>query len=263
MNNADILRSFYESSKEDSRLISKHGAIEFIVTTTYINKYLKQTDRIFEIGCGTGRYSLHYARMGYEVDALELIETNLAILKNNIKETDKINAVLGNALDLSIYADNTFDITLLLGPMYHLYTEADKLQCLNEAVRVTKKGGYLFTAYCQFDASMIQSIFSGDRLYDFVVENGMLDENIYLPISNPNGVFELHRKEQIDKLINTLDLMRIHYVGTDMFTHYHKESVDSLDERLYQKYIEYTLSICENQNLVGASNHTLDILQKK
>lgn len=256
-----ILTSFYRDGAENKRLVSKHGAIEFITTTKYINKYLNEGDKILEIGSGTGRYSLYYAHKDYEVDAIELVEENLKVLKDNILPTDNIRAIQGNALDLSMYPNETFDITLLLGPMYHLFTREEKIKCLSEALRVTKKGGVVFVAYCQFDASMIQTGFIRN-MYDFLVENNLLDNETILPISNPNGIFELYRKEQIDELNLNFDIDRLHYVGTDMFTHYFSENIDRMDEILYQKYIRYTLNICENQNLVGLSNHTLDILRK-
>ena len=61
MNGEEIIKSFYESRKEDERLASQSGAVEFSVTTAYIDRYLQPGDKIIEIGCGTGRYSLHYA----------------------------------------------------------------------------------------------------------------------------------------------------------------------------------------------------------
>jgi len=256
-----ILSDFYFSIKEDKRLTSKHGMVEFTVTTKYIEKYLKKNDRILEIGCGTGRYALYYARKNYCVDAIELMENHLEVLHKNKLPADNICAIQGNALDLSAYPDETFDVTLLLGPMYHLFTLEDKLKCLSEAKRVTKKNGVIFIAYCQFDASMIQAGFI-KNMYGFLLENNLLDEKTYLPISNPAGIFELHRKEQIDELNSHFNFERLHYVGTDMFTHYYKDEIDNMDDNLYQKYIAYTLSVCENQNLVGLSNHTLDVLKK-
>ncbi len=47
--------------------------IEFITTTTYINKYLKKNDRILEVGAGTGAYYLYYAYKGDTVDSIELV----------------------------------------------------------------------------------------------------------------------------------------------------------------------------------------------
>ncbi len=258
---SDILTTFYDGEKEDARLASRHGAVEFLVTTRYIDRYLKPGDRLLEVGCATGRYSLHYARQGWEVDALDLVESNLEVLRQNALPTDRVRAVQGNALDLSRYPDEAFDVTLVLGPMYHLFAEEDKRLCLREALRVTKPGGLLFVAYCQFDAAMVQTGFL-QGMHDYLTENNLLDTRSYLPVSNPAGVFELYRKEQIDKLIRSLDADRLHYVGTDMFTAYYPEKIDQMDDALYGAYVAYTLTICENQNLVGVSNHTLDILRK-
>ncbi len=263
MNGEEIIQSFYAAGKEDERLTSQSGAVEFRVTTAYIDRYLRPGDRIIEIGCATGRYSLRYAQQGHAVTALDLVEDNLDVLREHMLPSDDIEVVQGNALDLSRWADESFDAALLLGPMYHLYTEADKLTTLREALRVTRRGGYLFVAYCQFDAAMIQSIFSGKKLYDHVTQSGLLNEETWLPISNPAGVFELYRKEDVDRLDARLDADRLHYVGTDMFTYYIRGDVEGLDAELYEKYLSYTMSICENQNLVGASNHTLDVLRKR
>lgn len=256
-----IIKDFYFSEEEDKRFSSKHGMVEYITTLKYIDKYLKAGQRILEIGCGTGRYALHYAHKGYKVNAIDLVQVNLDVLNKNTLPADDICAIQGNALDLSVYENDTFDITLLLGPMYHLFTEDDKINCLKEAVRVTKVNGFIFAAYCQFDAAMIQTAFIHQK-YNFLVDNNFLDESSFLPISNPNGVFEIYRKEQIDALNKSINVQRLHYVGTDMYTQYFPKVIDDMSDVIFQKYIEYTHSICENQNLVGLSNHTLDVLKK-
>ena len=77
------LVDFYNRIDEDSRLLSKHGKIEFLTTVKYIEKYLQPGMRILEIGAATGRYSHALARKGYQVDALELVEHNIEIFKQN------------------------------------------------------------------------------------------------------------------------------------------------------------------------------------
>ncbi|HKL79535.1 MAG TPA: class I SAM-dependent methyltransferase, partial [Mobilitalea sp.] len=124
------MSNFYASGKEDARLTSKHGMVEFTITLKYIDKYVHLGDRILEVGCATGRYSLHYARKGFRVDAIELVQSNLDILNKKTLPTDNICAIQGNALDLSVYENDVFDVTLVLGPMYHLYSTEDKLKCL-------------------------------------------------------------------------------------------------------------------------------------
>lgn len=47
----------------------------------------------------------------------------------------KANVIQGNAIDLSMYEDNTFDITLCLGPLYHLFKpEETKKQLMKQSV---------------------------------------------------------------------------------------------------------------------------------
>jgi ubiquinone/menaquinone biosynthesis C-methylase UbiE len=255
------VEAFYESRREDERLQSREGQVEWFVTCSYIDRYLFPGARILEIGAGTGRYALRYAQMGYQVDAIEPVLANLDVLSARIKAGDNIRAIQGNALDLSRYEDNSFYRVLLLGPMYHLFSPVDKTRCLSEAHRVCKPGGLVYVAYCQFDPSMIQYAFMRGA-YPTLIENGFLNEKTFQPISDPRTIFELHRKRDIDALSDGLPSRRLHYVGTDMFAHYMADSLKEMDEPLFQHYLEYTLNICENTDLTGVSNHVLDIREK-
>lgn len=121
METTQYLVDFYNHYDEDCRLTSRHGTVEFLTTMRYIEKYLKSSDHILEIGAGTGRYSHTLARQGYTVNAIELVEHNIEVFQKNTLSNENISVIQGNALDLSVFPDNQFDITLLLGPLYHLY----------------------------------------------------------------------------------------------------------------------------------------------
>ena len=73
-------------------------------------------------------------------------------------------------MDLSAFAENTYDITLFLEPMYHLFTKEDKQKAVSEAIRVTKQGGTVFVAYCISDPSIL---ISGFKLKSFSVQEFM------------------------------------------------------------------------------------------
>jgi len=78
----EILRSFYDDIDEDRRLNrSRQGQLEYITTMNYIHRYAKAGAKILEIGAGTGRYSIALAKEGYNVTAVELVESNLEVLK--------------------------------------------------------------------------------------------------------------------------------------------------------------------------------------
>ena len=113
-NESERINKTYDIFNEDSRLNhSKAARVEFLTTIHYIEKYLKEGDRILDIGAGAGEYSFYFARKGYDVSALELADANIAAFRKKLSSEDKIDLVQGNALDLSCYEDKSFDIVLL------------------------------------------------------------------------------------------------------------------------------------------------------
>ena len=256
------LEDYYSNYDEEGRLLSQHGQVEYRTTMKYIREALggDKTKRILEVGAGTGRYSVTLAKEGWPVTAVELVEHNLNILKSKLDGTEDIRALRGNALDLSRFADESFDLTLVLGPMYHLYTREDKLQALSEALRVTKPGGILMVAYCMNDPTVIQYVFGLNKLRE-VMEGLMLTEDWHA-ISRPEDLFEMVRPEEIAALDAQLPAQRLKLVATDGATNYMRPMIDAMDAETFEKWMEYHLCTCERQDLIGASNHTLDILRK-
>ena len=91
----------------------------------------------------------------------------------------------------------------------------------------------------------------------------MLDTTTFETFSNPWDIFELYRKEDIDELMSHFNVTRLHYVGTDMATHYMREVVDAMDDELYEMYLRYHFVICERADMIGASHHFLDVFRKE
>ncbi len=260
MDTFKALESYYNTHDENLRLSSRHGSIEFLTTVEYIKKYLKSGMKILEIGAGTGQYSHYFARLGYEVDAVELMPCNIEVFKNNTEPSEKVTITQANATDLSDFSSGTYDITLLLGPMYHLFKQDDKISALSEAIRVTKKGGIIFSAYCSADASILQFGFIKGNA-NYLIDSGMLDPVTFKTHSEPKDIFELYTKTDIDSLMENFEVKRLHFVGTDMAAHYFPDIIDNMDNKTFQLYFRYHMSICERYDLVGASNHFLDIFK--
>lgn len=260
----DPLAAYYNRYDEDGRLLPNHGKVEFLTTMRYISRYLQPGMKVIEIGAGTGRYSRTIADMGYSVEAVELNAHNIEIFKTNITPEQQINVTQGNALDLSAFNDNTFDITLVLGPLYHLYTESDKQQAIAEALRITKSNGVVFVAYCISDGSLIWSGFQR-KVFDVAdyIRRGKIDPVTFDTVSVPEDIFELVRKEDIDRLMDVFAVERLHYVATDLYTNYMRDAVNEMDEETFALYMRYHFAICERQDMVGITHHSLDIFKKK
>ena len=257
------LNEFYSSYDEDSRLLQRHGSVEFLTTMRYIEKYIKPGDRVIEIGAGTGRYSHALARQGYTVEAVELIGHNIEVFRKNTLPSENITITQGNALDLSSFQDSKYDITLLLGPLYHLYSIEDKRQALREAIRVTKPGGIVFAAYVISDGCLLDDGFNrGNINIAEYIEKGLIHGKTFAAKSEPEDLFELVRKEDIDELMSVFPTTRLHYVASDGCALFMREAIDRMDDETFELYLQYHFATCERSDLAGVTSHSIDIFRK-
>ncbi|QAA34545.1 class I SAM-dependent methyltransferase [Clostridium manihotivorum] len=253
------LEKYYNKFCEDKRLTRRHGQVEYITSMKYIHDYLdnNKAAKILDVGAGTGRYSVQLAEEGYDVTAIELVKHNLGVLKS---KGSTVKAMQGTALDLSRFDENTFDVTLVFGPMYHLYKFEDKVKALEEAKRVTKVGGIILVAYCMNEYSIITYGFKENNILKSI-ENGKVNENFHI-IAEPEDLYDYVRIEDIDKINEAAAIERVKLVAADGPTNYMRPILNAMDEDTFKVFIEYHLSTCERPDLLGASAHTLDILRK-
>lgn len=256
----NYIEDYYNNYDEDKRLMRKNRLPEFLITMKYIEKYLTPNSKIIEIGAGTGRYSVSLAEKGYDVTAVELVPYNIEILKKKVKPNHKIKIYEGNACDLSFIESETYDIVLLLGPMYHLYNEEDKHNAISEALRVAKKGGIIYSAYCNNDTVMYKMFYTKKILNH--LKNGDIDDN-YHAVSKPELIFELYRKEDIDRLMSKYNITRLHFVGVDMLSYLYNNKLERLNKKEFEEYMKFLNVICENESMTGLSIHMLDIFRKE
>ena len=257
----EIVNSFYNQIDEDVRLDrSRQGQMEYITTMEYIHRYAKSGAKILEIGAGTGRYSIALAKEGYEVSAVELVENNLEVLKKNSSSLENIQAFQGDALDLSRFEDGQFDVTLVFGPMYHLYDKTDVHKALDEAIRVTKEDGIILVAFLSVYAILFDNYLDG-HLVEGIEENFTEDYQIK------------HFEEQ---LFTGYDIVEFEELFAGKKVEYLKTvAVDSVlelaagrkdfamsDEEL-EAFVKYHLATCEKRGLLGCSSHLLYICKKK
>ena len=164
---------------------------------------------------------------------------------------------------MSAFSDNQYDVTLLLGPLYHLYTKEDKRQAIREAIRVTKQGGIIFAAYVISDDCLLDEGFNRKNInVAEYVRTGLLDTETFAAKSEPKDLFELVRKEDVDEIMSVFPVKRLHYVASDGCALLLREAIDAMDEETFRLYLNYHFATCERGDLVGITSHALDIFQK-
>ena len=252
-NDTELVQEVYRRYNEDSRLNkSKAARVEFLTTIRYIEKYLTPGAKILDVGAGAGEYSLYFARKGYQVSALELADANIAAFQAKIMDRDHIDLVQGNALDLSRYDSNAFDVVLLLGPLYHLHEEADKLRCIEEARRVCKPDGKIFLAFISNDIVILTM----QQCQEDYLVNGDYNKDTFRLDDFP---FVFHTPDRCRELLTKAGIQICHEVASDGASELLQDLVNGLDEASYQQYLRYHLYICEKLEFLGMSNHLLSV----
>ena len=256
MNEKELI-NYYNKFKEDKRLDTKHGQVEFLTAIKYIKKYLKKGDKILDVGAGTGKYSIYFYEQGYDVTSVELVKQNINTFKSKLNNLD-IPVYQGNATNLKIFKENTFDIVLLFGPMYHLISFEEKVRALNEAKRVVKKDGLIFISYCMNEYAIITHGFKENYIKETI---NSLDNNFNI-ISKDNDLYSFVRMKDINKLNKECKLKRIKIISQDGPTEYLKKEINKMDNKTFDIFLNYHFKTCESKYLLEASRHTLDILKK-
>ena len=141
--------NYYNQFDEWGRL--EREPIEFQVNWHYIKKYMPENGYILDNGAGPGKYSMELAKNGYKVTLTDLTPRLVEVAKFKAKELDLEGQFEGfytaDARELNMIKDEQFDSSLMLGPMYHLQKEDDRIRAVKELKRVTRNGGLVFVAF--------------------------------------------------------------------------------------------------------------------
>ncbi len=252
----DKTSSLYDTFDEATRLSSKSARIEFLTTVRQIEKHLKPGMKILDLGAGTGEYSIYFAKRGYEVTSIEIVEKHVIQIIEKIDVEMTIEVFQGNALDLSAIKDSTYDIILCLGPLYHIEKIEDRLKCIKEIKRVCKENGMMYFAFISNDMVIVTEAF----LYNPNFFSGQSYNHESFKLINQPFIF--HTVDDCRKLLRDSDLKIISEIAADGLSELFADQINNMDEKSYMQWINYHFYCCEKPEFLGASNHLLFISKK-
>ena len=260
-NRKEIVSNFYDQTDEDGRLQrTRHGQLEYLTTMNYIHRFANRESKVLEIGAGTGRYSIALAKEGMNVTAVELVESNLSTLKEKSKGMENIRAYQGDATNLEMFADNSFDVTLAFGPMYHLYETEDINKAIDEAVRVTKHNGVILFAFISAFAIMYANYFYGN--WAFGQKENFTDD--YKVKHYKEQLFTGYDVAEFELLFAEKPVEWIATAGTDgLLEPIEKRSDFYISDEDFDAFAAWYLSFAEKRELLGSTSHLLYICRKK
>ena len=256
----EIISGFYDRADEDGRLQrSRHGQLEYTVTMRYIHRFAAPGARVLEVGAGTGRYSAALAEEGFHVTAVELVESNFLVLEEKSRTVDNLRAVRGDATDLGGFPDQSFDMTLVLGPLYHLYDKEEIDRAIDEAIRVTKKDGIIFFAFLSVFGIMYANYFQGN--WAAGQEENFTED--YRVRHFKEQLFTGYDISEFEKMFESKPVRWVATTGTDGMLEPIEELPDfEITDRDFKAFVEWYLAFSEKRELLGSANHLLYICRR-
>lgn len=251
----ELLNNYYNKFNEDKRLETRHGIVEFQTTIKYIKEVLEHFNKpkILDVGAGTGKYSLYLSNLGYDITAVELVKHNLKVIESKSK---KVKTYLGNALNLEFLGNETYDVILLFGPIYHLFGK-DKVGAIKEVLKHLKHNGYLLIVYCLNDFAILKHGF---------IDGHILDDNMYddkfIIKDNKTTLYSFDTFESIANINKICHLKREKLISQEGMTEYIRPIINKMSIDEFNKYLEFHFQRCESPYYLGYSRHVLDIVKK-
>jgi ubiquinone/menaquinone biosynthesis C-methylase UbiE len=153
--------SYYNTGVEKDRLYTDIFQLEKERTEEIIQRFLPESKiKILDVGGGTGHYSFWLKEQAHEVHLVDPVRFNIDEARNIARERKNVpeSIILAEARDLP-FEDNTFDLILLMGPLYHLTRKEERNEALKESLRVLKKGGRMLAVGISRYASLFDGFF--------------------------------------------------------------------------------------------------------
>jgi ubiquinone/menaquinone biosynthesis C-methylase UbiE len=155
--------TYYEAGREHARLERSTGALERMRTQELIARYVPPPPAtVLDVGGGTGPYAFWLAEQGYTVHLLDAMPLHVEQARRlDEGRTARLAGISeGDARHLP-FADESADVVLLLGPLYHLTGRGDRLEAWREAHRVARVGGVVLAAGISRYASLLDGLSRG------------------------------------------------------------------------------------------------------
>jgi SAM-dependent methyltransferase len=252
--NKKLIEHYLSSYGEENRLQrSQEYSIEYITTMHFLLKHLPPHCSLLDCCAGGGVYAFPLAQEGYKVTAGDLIKEHVDII-NSKNGNGLLNYVYqGDVLDMSYFANESFDAVLCLGALYHLMEYKDRKKCVTECLRVLKKDGIFSFAYINRHGVYITQFNSG-------ISSPQELHEIYK--TGVNGVFYTMDFNEANKMMSKFPVEKITDVGVDGILYPIKNRLKNATADEFTAYMEYHLATCEQPSIIGHSMHGLWIGRK-
>jgi S-adenosylmethionine-dependent methyltransferase len=259
----DLIRGYYDKQADREWQRHDRNRMEFAITKRLVSTFLPATGRILDCGGGPGHYALWLAKRRYDVTLFDLSASCLERAKAEAREAGLVLAYeQGNAIDLSRFADASFEAVLVMGPLYHLRELGDRQRTLAEAKRVLRPGGLIAATFITRTAALrYEARAEAKRVLELyepmlnVIRQGF-DPNFPPPDDDHFHAYFAHPTE-IEPLLRGAGLAPLGIYATEGFVSMIDETVNTLEGKEWEAWVELNLTLASDPTLFSGAEHLL------
>ena len=264
------IQRHYDLGHEQNRLRHETGEIERLRTEDILRRWLPSPPAVIcDVGGAAGVYAFPLAEKGYSVHLTDPVLLHIQQAQSYAKEAGTALASIteGDARALN-FPDAFAEAVLLLGPLYHLVENSDRLTALREACRVLKPGGILFAAAISRYASLMDGLRSGafkDEQFRQIIKADLSSGRHRNPTNSPEyfTTAYFHRPEELYSEIEEAGFQETRLLGIEGPAWGAAHFGSAFSDPAQRKTLLEMLSITEDEpSIAGASAHFLAIARK-
>lgn len=153
---------------------------------------IESTSKVADIGCGNGK-NMQY-RTKCEFKGCDFSQSLVDICKEK-----GLNVVFGDILNIP-FEDKTFDHTICVAVLHHLFGKKNQCQAISELKRITKKNGKIFILVWAFEqeASSKRQFTRQDNMIPWKDKKQNIIAWRYYHLFRKNEFFELLENEEVE-----------------------------------------------------------------
>ena len=260
--NFEFLHEKYQDiSREEGRFFESRAAgLEAHYTKKQLDLLVNDQSSVLELGCGPGYYGLYLADKCHDYLGVDIMPENVERFSERIKEGKHKNLSVktGDAICLDFIASETYDIVLVLGPMYHLPPK-DRELVFKESIRVCKPGGKLCYAYVSILGVYVAACMGWPERYP----NARTNECVFVhgvDDLRPDLFFET-TPDEMEQSARTHGLSVIKNVGLDFW--FAENIINNMSEEQFEAWMVLNDKMAESAYCTGLSNHAMLVCEKQ
>jgi 2-polyprenyl-3-methyl-5-hydroxy-6-metoxy-1,4-benzoquinol methylase len=258
-NQKNDIHYFYQNlNDESSRFnVSRAESVEFLTTMRYLEMVCPKNSEILDACAGTGVYAFSLAKLGHKVTAGDLVDYNVFHIRDYQKSNPLLKEIYtGSIIDLSLFADSSFDVVLNLGSFYHLIDEEDRVKSIKESLRVLKPNGIYYMSYLNKYSNYFKF---RERMND---NFDTFEEYIDKGYNDKNQIFFATMPEDVEYFMNQFEIEQMYNITTDGLKFVYRDTINLLDDKTFERWLNIHFRSCEIKSLLGYSEHGLYIGRK-